>query len=508
MSLTICPQPHLQFLSNAGAVLANGFLYTYAAGTDDALATYSDEDGTVENANPILLNSAGRPWNSTVEVNVYLLPRDYKFVLKNSVGTTIWTADHIPAVPTLETALDITGTAGEALSIRDVAYLSAGDGGKTAGSWYKTDADNEYSSSTAGMVAVVTATVASGEDGTFRLQGRITGYSALSAGADYYVSATAGAITVTAPINVRVVGQADSTTSLVVSPNPAAPLVTQPLNVCEGRLTLTTGVPVTTADVTGATSIFYAPYKGNRIALYDGTATWNIRTFTQITIALGTLSSGLPYDLFAYDNAGVVTFDSPVAWTNGTTRATALTTQNGVLVKTGATTRRYIGTFYTTATTTTEDSFAKRFLWNYYNRVTRLLRVLEATDSWTYSTNTYQQARATATNQLDIVIGVAEVALSVHVAGAASDGTGPANIYVSIGQDAITPTTGVSGQRTSTMVTSQVAMVSADLVLFPAVGRHYYTWLEKANPSGTVTWYGDNGSTTDTQNGISGAIAG
>lgn len=221
MALTICPYPHLQFFSNAGAVLSGGFLYTYAAGTTDELETYSDEDGTVENANPILLNSAGRPWNSTAEINVYLLPRSYKFVLKNSAGTTIWTADHIPAVPAPETALDIEGTAGEALSARDVAYLSDGSGGATAGRWYKADADASYASSAAGMVAVVVAAIASGDPGTLRLQGRVTGFSALVAGAPYYVSATAGAITATAPGNARFVGAADSTTSLVVSPNPA-----------------------------------------------------------------------------------------------------------------------------------------------------------------------------------------------------------------------------------------------------------------------------------------------
>src|SRR3990167_7040004 len=125
--------------------------------------------------------------------------------------------------------------------------------------------------------------------------------------------------------------------------------------VCDGRLTLTSGTPVTTADVTGATSIYFAPFKGNRIGLYDGSSAWAIYTFTELTLALGTLTSGLPYDVFAYDSSGTVTLEA-LAWTNGTTRATALTTQNGVLVKTGATTRRYLGTFYTTATTTTESS--------------------------------------------------------------------------------------------------------------------------------------------------------
>lgn len=220
MSLTIAPYPHLQFLTNAGAVLANGFLYTYAAGTTTLLATYSDVDGTVANANPILLNSAGRPWNSTSEINVYLLPRSYKFELQNSAGTTIWTADNVPAVPTLETALDITGTAGEALAANDAVYLSDGSGSLTAGRWYKADADNAYSSTT-GIIGFATAAAASGAtDAAIRLLGRLTGFSALTAGALYYISATAGAITSTAPGNSRLIGQADSTTSVVVSPNP------------------------------------------------------------------------------------------------------------------------------------------------------------------------------------------------------------------------------------------------------------------------------------------------
>ena len=38
-----------------------------------------------------------------------------------------------------------------------------------------------------------------------------------------------------------------------------------------GRLTLTSGTPVTTNDVTAATTIYYTPYKGNAIQLYNGT---------------------------------------------------------------------------------------------------------------------------------------------------------------------------------------------------------------------------------------------
>ena len=151
--------------------------------------------------------------------------------------------------------------------------------------------------------------------------------------------------------------------------------------VADGRLTLTSGIPVTTTDVTGATTIYYTPYKGTKIGLFDGSSTWNILTFAETSLPLGTLTSGLTYDLFAYNNSGTLALEFS-AWTNATTRATALVYQNGILVKSGATTRRYLGTFYTTSTTKTEDSTARSdFLWNYYNRVQRSVYIADTTDS-------------------------------------------------------------------------------------------------------------------------------
>jgi hypothetical protein len=132
------------------------------------------------------------------------------------------------------------------------------------------------------------------------------------------------------------------------------------IGIVEGRLTLTSGVPITTSDVTGATNVYFTPYRGNRIALFDGTG-WRKYQFTELTLALGTLTSGLPYDVFIYDNAGTLTLEL-LAWTNGTTRATAIALQDGVPSKTGALTRRLLGTFVTTSTTATEDSDSNRYL--------------------------------------------------------------------------------------------------------------------------------------------------
>jgi hypothetical protein len=279
--------------------------------------------------------------------------------------------------------------------------------------------------------------------------------------------------------------------------------------ICEGRLTLTSGTAVTTADVTGATNIYFAPYAGNEIALYDGSSAWNIRTFTQITIALGTLTDAKPYDLFAYDNSGTVTFDSPVAWTNDTTRATALTTQDGVLVKTGATTRRYIGTFYTTATTTTEDSMAKRFVWNYYNRVSRPMRVLEATDTWTYTIATIRQANGSTANQLAFIVGVAEVELTAIVIALTRSSTSNVTLSAGVGLDSTTAAaTGTLMGNIDITTASRLVFVTADLRTYPAAGYHFAAWLEYSHASGTTTWWGDGGNPTVRQSGISGSIDG
>lgn len=83
-----------QFFTDSGAVLSGGLLYTYVAGTTTPVASYQDSAGSVLNANPIVLDAAGRPaaeiWLTTGAA--------YKLVLKNSAGVQIWSMDNLRAV--------------------------------------------------------------------------------------------------------------------------------------------------------------------------------------------------------------------------------------------------------------------------------------------------------------------------------------------------------------------------------------------------------------------------
>lgn len=258
------------------------------------------------------------------------------------------------------------------------------------------------------------------------------------------------------------------------------------------RLTLTSLTPVTTTDVSGATTIYAAPYTGNQISLFTGTS-WVTRQSEEFSIPLGTLTANRPYDVFCYDNAGIPTLEL-LAWTNDTTRATTIGRQNGVLVKGGAETRRYLGTFYTTSTTTTEDSEAKRLLWNYYHRVRRGVKVVDGTASWTYSTSTYRQANGSATNQIDVMVGVAEDSVEINVSAQVANSTATkryAHVGVGINSTIVNSATTqprvfcdntVSYYITSTLMTSAI------------LGKNSYIRLELAEGTDVQTWIGSGGS--------------
>lgn len=261
------------------------------------------------------------------------------------------------------------------------------------------------------------------------------------------------------------------------------------------RLSLTTGVPVSTADVVGATTVYCVPYTGNNIALFDGT-NWVVRASAQFSLALGTLTAARPYDVFCYDNAGTPTLEF-TAWTSATVRATALTTQDGVLVRSGAATRRYLGTFYTTATTTTEDSLRRRLLWNYYHRVTREMVRGDATATWNYTTATLRQANANALNQLEVVVGVQEEALSVTCNGSAMNtgAAGTCAFTTAIGMDSTSVAASNSLTNAVTNTGANFTCLSEAAVgVQVAIGFHFFAWLESSTASGTTTWAGGNAS--------------
>jgi hypothetical protein len=84
-----------QFFNNDGVPLAGGLIYTYLAGTNTPVATYTTSAGNVAHSNPIVLDSAGRVPGGEIWLTNGVL---YKFVLKDSAGTLIGTYDNISPI--------------------------------------------------------------------------------------------------------------------------------------------------------------------------------------------------------------------------------------------------------------------------------------------------------------------------------------------------------------------------------------------------------------------------
>ena len=498
---TLTPTPYQTVLDANGNPVSGAKINTYIAGTTTPVATYTDVGLTVANANPIVADSSGR-------YVAFLSPGgSYKYVITDSLGAAIRTVDNITAVPSSSASLDVTGIAGETLAAGKSVYLSDGSGGKTAGKWYLADPANAYSSSSAIAVGMTPAAIATDATGSIRLAGVMTGLSSLTVGTTYYVS-TSGAITATQPTNARVLGVADTTSSLVLNANPGLPNADNSVN--DFRLTLTTGVPVTTADVTGASAvtIYLTPYKGNRISLYDTNGNATLYTSAQISIAVPATTNQM-YDIFCYASSGVPTLEL-LAWTNDTTRATGIVlTTTGTYTKSGDLTRRYLGSFRTTGVSgQTEDSFAKRYLSNAYNQEDRPMRAVETADTWTYTTATLRQANANTANQLDFVMGLSQ-RVRASVIGSAANTTGTVIVYVAIGLDSTTTmATGcLTGPGTLNTNVGQRHVV-AELETFPGVGRHTLVWLEFSDAAGSTSWNGDAGVPSRWQSGIHGVLRG
>ena len=356
-----------------------------------------------------------------------------------------------------------------------------------------------------------------------------------------------------------------------------------PPSINEGRLTLTTAVPVTTADVTGASAatVYWALHTGNNIGLYDGASAWTLHALSEKSISLAGLLPYSIHDVFMDYNAGTPVL-ALLAWTAGATgsitgatnatpivitsnahglanddivsisgvggntaangefrvagqtantfnlttladasvagngvytsggtwykgnytgtRATTLTRQDGIYVLTGATDWRYLGTVRMAATAgQSEDSAAKRLLWNYYHRHERPLLKTEATSSWSYSTAAWRAANNSAANRVQVVVGVAEdpVQVTLLIYGVFS---ATAFASIGIGVD-VTNANNATAWHESAAQTGLHAVYRS----LPAVGGHFYQWVEYTR-GGTPTWYGTNA--TFSLSGLTGIVRG
>jgi hypothetical protein len=120
-----------QFFTTTGLPLSGGKIYTYQAGSSTPLATYTDNTGTVANANPIVLGSDGRPANEIWLTYGY----NYKFVLKTADDSTIQTYDNLYGI------IGVQPTSGATIPAGLISMWSGSIGSIPSG-WYLCDGSN------------------------------------------------------------------------------------------------------------------------------------------------------------------------------------------------------------------------------------------------------------------------------------------------------------------------------------------------------------------------------
>lgn len=127
MAIRFC-LPSDTFFDDNGKPLSGGSIYFYETATTTPQPTYSDDALVTANTNPVVLDSAGRAGN------VFLLPLDYKVIIKSAAGVTIKTMDPVHGA---------TATSGLDQSFNTLADLIAYDGeGRVAGNLFHTSNTN------------------------------------------------------------------------------------------------------------------------------------------------------------------------------------------------------------------------------------------------------------------------------------------------------------------------------------------------------------------------------
>jgi hypothetical protein len=296
----------------------------------------------------------------------------------------------------------------------------------------------------------------------------------------------------------------------------------------QGRLTLTSNTPVMTADASAQGTVYYAPYIGNSVPVYNGT-TYIQQQYTQLSLTLdsnaahtGYQQSGKLFDLFCALNGSTLVLGTGPAWTSSTARGTgAGTTQlqllNGIWTNANALTLKYdntastlsvpvnqatyVGTMYATANGQTSMQFSPAAaagggnpflgLFNAYNKVRTTSVSQDNTQSWTYGTATWRSADNSTSNRVSFVDGLQQSQIMAQYSVGCKAGASGAGIpQIGIGLDStstVTPPVGFTYNQASQ---TNDNLESTPLVFIPPkLGFHFIQALEYA-ASATATFLG------------------
>jgi hypothetical protein len=273
-----------------------------------------------------------------------------------------------------------------------------------------------------------------------------------------------------------------------------------------GRVTLTTGVAVTTADVTAATTVYFTPDVSDTVELYDG-ASWNKHQFAEMSQATSdttkspaAVAASKNYDVFVWNDAGTLRATRGPAWTSDTARGSGAATSelelfegrlvNKVAITNGPGVRKgvYVGSIRSDGSSQINDSYALRHCWNAYNRRRRAGRNNFTADRATAST-TYVELNSEI--RCAYLVGLDDASILYHSQGSNTLGNSAHACFSAVGFDG---TTFQPGSETRNCVSGTNAWGGYSLsasAIGIGIGSHYATLLGHVSSGGsTGTWGG------------------
>jgi len=289
----------------------------------------------------------------------------------------------------------------------------------------------------------------------------------------------------------------------------------------QGRLTLQNGAPVMITNTTGVTAIYYTPYIGDRIPIWDGTNMQMVRFVELIGSTIDTTKNPAPVgnnkvnDWFVWLDTSVpatptVRLTHSIDWASDTARASPagdLERFNGIMVNKAAIPNgpgirmgTYVGTTrsdgaahlqWVQGTKALGGGAAFLYVWNAYNRVDIYTEVSDITSSWTAGSAGVVIPRPlnnSLSNRITFVSGLPEDSM---LAGIWQSFTLSASTSVGLGMgfDTILIMSGPSYWSNQALGTSGGASN-----VYPAVQGVHFIQGQEWMYGGVVTFWGDETS--------------
>lgn len=283
----------------------------------------------------------------------------------------------------------------------------------------------------------------------------------------------------------------------------------------QGRLTLQSATPVMTTTQSAKTTIYYTPYRGDTLPLYNGAAMVTTQ-FSELSVATtdtsknpAAIGASKVNDWFVWLDGSTLRISHGPDWTNDTTRSagTALINVRGILLNNAAITNgpaasrgTYVGT--TRSNSSSQLSWIYGALvangtaglfgvWNAYNRVLVKSLTSDTTDSWVYGgIGTWRSVNDSATMRASFVSGLAEDAFNARYNASAQGNLAVAGV----GYDSTTTFSGTTGCTGGGSVGTESFVAEFGTT---ALGFHFFQAIESTS-SPFVTFYGDDGVYTRT----------